>query len=326
MPPGKRRDGKTKASQSASGSAGPPCAICTNVVSTDAGDSPVTCSICKETCHRYCAGVSLTEYNSITDDTPYVCVFCFKVTTVKQISEMKNRIETLTSEIAELRKDRAPSPADEPQPASSQQPNPGSIGERRTRWSTVVRKHRSTNKRATGNLATQQPRQPRQPSQLPKKSSPPPRVQVVGARKVWGFTSEHAISTAVNKLTTLGDKEIKTIRRFRRYPGSKPRWWFVLKGGEDVLTDLERQWNEIELQTKWKLEPCLRLVDADTTDADDDSNQPPNQDAATTAPNSTPNPLTTTVSSNEESVSTDNSQQVNSDQDPDAGDPATNGD
>lgn len=213
MPPGKRRDGKTKASQSASGSAGPPCAICTNVVSTDAGDSPVTCSICKETCHRYCAGVSLTEYNSITDDTPYVCVFCFKVTTVNQISEMKNRIETLTSEIAELRKDRAPSPADEPQSASSQRPNPGSIGERRTKWSTVVRKHRSTNKRTTSNLATQQPRQP---SQLPKKSSPPPRVQVAGARKVWGtypFTSEHAISTAVNKLTTLGDKEIKIIRR-----------------------------------------------------------------------------------------------------------------
>ena len=47
---------------------------------------------------------------------------------------------------------------------------------------------------------------------------------------------------------------------------------------------------------------------------------------ATTAPNSTPNSLTTTVSSNEESVSTENSEQVNSDQDPDAGDPATSGD
>ena len=82
------------------------CAICTNVVSIDTGDSPVTCSICKETCHRYCTGVS---FNSITDDTPYVCVLYFKVTTIKQISEMKNHIETLTSEIAELRKDRAPS-------------------------------------------------------------------------------------------------------------------------------------------------------------------------------------------------------------------------
>ena len=36
------------------------------------------------------------------------------------------------------------------------------------------------------------------------------------------------------------------------------KWWFLLKGKEDVLVDLEGQRNSIELQTKWKLEPCFK--------------------------------------------------------------------
>ena len=153
-------------------------------------------------------------------------------------------------------------------------------------------------------------------------------MQVTGARKVWGtylFTSEHAVSTAVKKLTTLGGKEIKVFRKFRRYPGGKPRWWFVLKSEEDVLIDLETQWSEIELQTKWKLEPCFRPIDTD----DDSSLQPPNKDAVTTVPNTTPNPAT--VSSNDATTAANILEHSNSDQDPsdedsNAGEPAANTD
>ena len=71
-------------------------------------------------------------------------------------------------------------------------------------------------------------------------------MQVPGARKVWG-TYPLVVSAAMKKLTTVGDKEIKVIQRFMRYPHNMPRWWFVLKSDEDVVLDLEMQWNEIEL-------------------------------------------------------------------------------
>ena len=39
-------------------------------------------------------------------------------------------------------------------------------------------------------------------------------------------------------------------------------WWFVLRGEESTLQNLESCWNQLELQTKWKLEPVLRYSDA----------------------------------------------------------------
>ena len=35
------------------------------------------------------------------------------------------------------------------------------------------------------------------------------------------------------------------------------RWWFLLKGDENILKKLEEEWEKIQLQTKWKLECCL---------------------------------------------------------------------
>ena len=33
------------------------------------------------------------------------------------------------------------------------------------------------------------------------------------------------------------------------------RWWFVIRGSEDVLKQLEEKWNLMDTQVKWKLEP-----------------------------------------------------------------------
>ena len=41
------------------------------------------------------------------------------------------------------------------------------------------------------------------------------------------------------------------------------RWWFVLRGDEDILSTLESEWEQVQLQTNWKLEPLLKFSDND---------------------------------------------------------------
>ena len=38
------------------------------------------------------------------------------------------------------------------------------------------------------------------------------------------------------------------------------RWWFVLRGDEDILSVLESEWEQVQLQ---KLEPLLKFSDSD---------------------------------------------------------------
>ena len=33
-------------------------------------------------------------------------------------------------------------------------------------------------------------------------------------------------------------------------------WWFIVKGSESDLEELEREWDHVHLQTGWKLENC----------------------------------------------------------------------
>jgi len=60
-------------------------------------------------------------------------------------------------------------------------------------------------------------------------------------------------------------------------------WWFVLKGDEDVLSTLEK-WEQVQLQTNWKLQPLLTLSDSDelvdsVTPAEDQSNPNSNSES-----------------------------------------------
>ena len=37
------------------------------------------------------------------------------------------------------------------------------------------------------------------------------------------------------------------------------RWWFVVRGDERVLKDLESNWGSVSIQTAWKLEPVMEF-------------------------------------------------------------------
>ena len=55
-------------------------------------------------------------------------------------------------------------------------------------------------------------------------------------------------------------------------PGQRDRWWFLIRGSEAVLNELEGLWNCVSLQVGWKLEECTKPCENggdDTTSASD---------------------------------------------------------
>ena len=50
--------------------------------------------------------------------------------------------------------------------------------------------------------------------------------------------------------------------------GNVRRWWFVIHASENVLLDLEGRWDQLQFQTRWKLEPYFKPVDPVTSNVD----------------------------------------------------------
>ena len=68
------------------------------------------------------------------------------------------------------------------------------------------------------------------------------------------------------------------MRKFRNGIAGRDKWWFLLKGQETVLKELEAVWESVSLQTKWKLEPCTKPTDGNS------ATQPSINDATPTPP------------------------------------------
>ena len=49
------------------------------------------------------------------------------------------------------------------------------------------------------------------------------------------------------------ERKFKTAGEHKRVV----RWWHVISGDEEVLSLLDRNWENVEVQTSWQIEPCL---------------------------------------------------------------------
>ncbi len=128
------------------------------------------------------------------------------------------------------------------------------------------------------------------------------RTQVSGARKLWGTHSSattRAVSKTIATLTKVSDSNYTIKRKFKlTYVPSIARskvthWWFVIRGDEEILGQLEDKWNLVQMQVDWKLEPLYSFVDAtcNTTIQQPDNSTPlsppvtePSQAGASSAP------------------------------------------
>ena len=92
-------------------------------------------------------------------------------------------------------------------------------------------------------------------------------VPVKGARKVWGTLrsrTTHAVENTLRTLTNINAKGLVVKRKFktaRNDSGRVVKWWFVVRGEESVLEQLQKEWPTISIQTSWRLEPVLSYVD-----------------------------------------------------------------
>ena len=86
------------------------------------------------------------------------------------------------------------------------------------------------------------------------------KVRVVGARRIWGTLKNSTASIVKSVISRLCkvDGEIRVRRKDKEGTLSKrSMWWYVVHGDEPLLTQLESKWDQVNLQTSWKLEPCF---------------------------------------------------------------------
>ena len=96
------------------------------------------------------------------------------------------------------------------------------------------------------------------------------KIPVVNARKVWGTLKSSTCSTVATvfkKLISQSLADRLTVKRkyITNSNGSVQRWWYVIRGEELDLAELEKAWEAIATQTSWKLEPLFRFDNHDKT-------------------------------------------------------------
>ena len=246
--------------------------------------------------HRYCAGVSLRHFKHLSSSSePFVCMLCSQQVHRATVCQLQSEVAALKAEVAELRSVVRATPsntdtsdtiaalasevqqlkvamADAPSLCLQEQ-NPASS----LPWNKVVRRKRKPKsaqppKQPAQGIATKQgahgPLTGGKDGGEPGVSQPPrkARVQVSGARKVWGTLKHTPVEAVSNALKTLTDIPLVSLTIKRKYKTvhknsrqSVVRWWFVVRGEERILQELQGKWGPVATQTSWKLEPLLEF-------------------------------------------------------------------
>ena len=79
-----------------------------------------------------------------------------------------------------------------------------------------------------------------------------PREKVTGVCRIWGTLSNcttTVVRNVINCLTDVGE-QIELKRKYKSDRNRK-RWFFLLKGSEEVLESLESDWEAVQIQTNW---------------------------------------------------------------------------
>ena len=300
MPPKKKSTAQQPAMQQQ-------CDICCqSIAENDKQGGALFCQgECQRWIHRFCASVSLEQFKSlVSSEAPFLCPTCCRKSHQHQISELTNSLAALKSELAQLKDAFATVTAECSTKASAvdnlalrseiselkeafslrsaeeeatghtvasasyaSKAATGAAGS--TQWKTVGRRGKQSTTRSV-------PENRNSVKQFSKPASVPrperfvgPRARIDGVRHVWGTmksSTSSTVSTALNRLTTLGSK-LLVKRKYKSLENGKTKWWFLVKGDESALMALESEWEKMEIQTSWKLEPCfLPVANEDPTE------------------------------------------------------------
>ena len=239
------------------------CPICQEVIleatSDSEGHEAIFCDggSCRVWYHRWCAGVTKKRYESLAgSEAPFLCPSCTMEQQSSAIAALQEAVKSLTTQLAESQLQHV---------CSEEQPSPMPP----QKWSLVVRNGKGGNKdkgkckvKGGGDAGEVVPGKEKKPTRSvgTRNARSRQRVQVKGARRVWGTvkaTTTTVVKATLKRFSTTGEGVLVKRKYKTAGDGSKRviRWWFVVRGEEAVLQRLQDEWPRIAVHTAWKLEP-----------------------------------------------------------------------
>ena len=277
---------------------------------------------CHKWYHRLCAGVSKFYYDKLAaSPSPFVCWLCSDSLRNAVIQQLQQEIATMKkdfgtelqanrSEISKLKEENAAlrdalDRSTEPTQASGNSNRSGLPSHRKKKSRQAVRHQQgrhssypisnaseSPNVLTNGNAISE--------SNCSTASSTRNHSVVSGSRKICGTLSSatpQAVSDTISSLTGVPDTTFTVKRKFKMVRRCADRtklvrWWFVIRGSEDVLKQLEEKWNLMDTQVKWKLEPvyCFSVTIDQQTDTAQQAENEQSESPPSSATQSNPTP------------------------------------
>ena len=243
------------------------CGVCCQAV-TPGKDEALFCEgACKRLMHRFCASITEEQYQELTaKKAEFLCPTCCRAKQQLEIDTLSSEVAMLKLELAQLKEavtvlsqkqkqnqaqmtvvaDTYASRAAQKAGCAKKGGNGAGAASRSARRESSEATVPTSSQKSVGGIQTARRHEIE-------------REKVPGARRVWGTlksTTPGAISSALKKLTTVGS-QVTIKRKHRQLASGHTRWWFVLRSEEEVLTQLEGEWERVGLQLAWKLEPCF---------------------------------------------------------------------
>ena len=322
------------------------CGVCLQKI-IDGKEEAIFCEgKCQLRYHRGCASVPRELFATLTSsNVSFHCLTCSNSSLQQEVAELTMEIRrmqealsvipklrdenaALSRQIAELRENQ--NSLKQARPTATKESDV--IDSRAPSYTTQVagtrprrRRNNKQTKRDQGkiqNHSAQHTTQQQQQQQTETRPAPQAHcsqskqriVSVKGARKVWNtykIVTASAISHAIHTITGIPTTSLSIKGKFRRSATTNKLtvWWFVIRGDESVLGQLDSLWPQVNLQTKWELKPLFSYA---ATVENSESGDPPSAtidsprpaDGATTSQEG-PNPgdelLATTPSSSSSS-------------------------
>ena len=263
---------------------------------------------CGCTVHRYCAGVTKRQYASFNDglNSPFICQWCSMKTAGATIQQLQSQVASLQAELAKTKEELAKQ-REQPRPSTyasavvstnmtanhpsnsarrRRQPQGQQRRSRRTQPTVSIRASAQPTRETSDSVTTDS-------SSSANRNNMQERVEVDGARKVWG-THPHATSKTVeNAIVRFCQIQGLRVRRKTSTNDQSRRtsWWFVIHADESVLQELDQKWDTLNLQTNWILKRCTMPASAVAPTVNTSSHDNSDKDAANTTVD--PEPLQT---------------------------------
>ena len=233
-------------------------------------DETLACSVCGVKLHRYCAGIPRSHYARVS--TSFVCIVCSQnVSNAVQV-ELRQEITNLKAQVSELRAALAENTGILKEDISKLKKPPlkSSSGGQTYATTTATLNSRGQPNRRNGKIR-QGPSMPGRAANVKASNSVAgggsnkvqlttsgsesegsnhrTKVQVKGARKIWGTMAESTVRSVKNVITRFcnvapGGLYVKRKDRVIATT-NKSVWWYVVHADEKVLCDLESKWEPI---------------------------------------------------------------------------------